>query len=127
MKELLFDTSILIDHLRGLSEAGKLIESVKEGKIVGHISTLTEAELFAGRDSEDVNKRVLLIELLDLFNKIDMNVTIARLAGDMKRKYGVSLADAIIAATSFMTRCKLVTQNTKDFKKIKEIESEKPY
>lgn len=127
MDELVFDTSILVDHLRGIRNATALIEKVKEGSIVGHISILTEAELFAGRDSEDLNRRALLVELLSLFNKTDMNETIARIAGEFKRKYGISLADAIIAATAFILRSKLITQNMKDFTKIKEISAEKPY
>src|SRR5271155_605723 len=118
MKELVFDTSILIDHLRNVQKATELIEEVREGSIIGYISILTEAELFAGKDSEDNNKRALLIELLAIFNKIEVNEGIARLAGDFKRKYNITLADAIIGATSFMTRCKLITQNIKDFKKI---------
>ncbi|EQD63853.1 PIN domain protein [mine drainage metagenome] len=127
MDELVFDTSILVDHLRGVRNATALIEKVKEGLIVGHISILTEAELFAGRDSEDLNRRALLVELLSLFNKTDMNEVIARITGEFKRKYGISLADAIIAATAFILRSKLITQNMKDFTKIKEISVEKPY
>ena len=127
MSELVFDTSILIDHLRNVDKATEIVEKVKEGSIVGYISILTEAELFAGKDSADSNKRALLVELLNIFNKIEVNEGIARLAGEFKRKYNISLADAIIAATSFMTRCKLITQNIKDFKKISEIASEKPY
>lgn len=127
MDELVFDTSILVDHLRGTRNATALIEKVKDGSIIGHISILTEAELFAGRDSEDSNRRAMLIELLSLFNKMDMNEVIARIAGEFRRKYGISLADAIIAATAFILRSRLITQNMKDFTKIKEIHAEKPY
>jgi predicted nucleic acid-binding protein len=127
MDEYTFDTDILIDHLRGISEATALINQVKEGTIVGYISTLTEAELFAGKDSEDVGKRAILTELLSLFNKVNVDEITARIAGEFKRKYDVELSDAIIAATAFMIRCRLLTRNIKDFVKIKEITAEKPY
>lgn len=127
MNELVFDTCILIDHLRGVNAATELIKEVKEGLTVGYVSILTEAELFAERDSEDKNNRALLVELLSLFNKIDVDETIARIAGEFKRKYDISLSDAIIAATAFTTRCKLLTQNVKDFKKVSDINVEKPY
>lgn len=127
MVELLFDTCVLIDHLRGIAEATRMVKMVKEGSIIGYISTLTEAELFAGKDSDDSGKRTMLIDLLSIFEKLDINEGIARVAGDFKRKYGITLADAIIAATAFMLRCKVATQNTKDFRIVKEIEVEKPY
>ncbi|RLE69226.1 MAG: type II toxin-antitoxin system VapC family toxin, partial [Thermoprotei archaeon] len=38
MKKYLFDTSIIIDHLRGVEEARKWIEMVKKNKILGIIS-----------------------------------------------------------------------------------------
>ena len=127
MVELLFDTCVLVDHLRGVAEATKTVKMVKDGFIIGYISTLTEAELFAGKDSDDPRKRTMLIELLNIFEKLDVNESIARVAGEFKRKYGITLADAIIAATAFMLRCKVATQNIKDFKIVKEIDVEKPY
>lgn len=127
MTELLFDTSILVDHLRGVAKATELVENVRNGRTIGYISILTEAELFAGKDSEAERKRALLVELLNLFNKIDVNQSIARVAGEFRRKYNVTLADAIIAATAFIVRCNVATQNIKDFKRIAEINAEKPY
>lgn len=127
MEERLFDTNILVDHLRGNPKATELLERVREGGIVGYISILTEAELFAGKDAEDYRKRALLAELLSLFNKINIDEIIAKVAGEFKRRYQITLADAIIAATAFVLRCKLATKNMKDFKRIKEIAAEEPY
>ncbi|MDE1762053.1 MAG: type II toxin-antitoxin system VapC family toxin [Candidatus Micrarchaeota archaeon] len=127
MSEVVVDTSVIVDHLRNIPKATALIEKIKEGSMVGYISVLTEAELFAGKDSGDQEKRTSLIELLSLFNKVEMTEGLARVAGDFRRKYGVPLSDAIIAATAFMVRCKVVTQNLKDFDRISEIRVEKPY
>ena len=127
MSEAVFDTSVLIDHLRNVGKATELIERVRDGLIIGYVSTLTEAELFAGKDSGDDKKRALLIELLNLFNKIEVDEGVARVGGEFRRKYGVSLSDAIIAATAFMVRCGLLTQNARDFRRIREIKTEQPY
>ncbi len=127
MDELVFDTDIIVDHLRGADKATALIEQVKTGDIIGRISTLTEAELFAGKDSEDSEKRAILSELLTLFNKSDVDGVVARIGGEFKRKYGIGSADALIAATAFTTRSKLLTRNLRDFKKVKEIIVDAPY
>ncbi|MDE1855860.1 MAG: type II toxin-antitoxin system VapC family toxin [Candidatus Micrarchaeota archaeon] len=127
MSEIVVDTSIIIDHLRNVPKATAIIEKIMDGSIIGYISVLTEAELFAGRDSGKSEERTLLIELLSVFNKIDVNESIARIAGDIRRKYGTSISDAIIAATSLTVQSKLVTQDIRDFERIKEISAEKPY
>ncbi len=127
MTEIVFDTSVLIDHLRGVGKATALVEKVKGGAIIGYISIMTEAELFAGKDAEDGRKRALLEELLGLFSKIEVNEEIARMAGDFRRKYGTNIADGIIASTASSMHCKLLTKDIRDFKPIKEIVAEEPY
>ncbi len=127
MDEVLFDTSIIIDHLRGIGAASALISKVQNGEIKGFISIITEAELFAGKDMEDEGKEKNVADLLDLFTKIHMDSHIARIAGSLKRKYDVLLPDCIIAATAFTQGYKLLTKNIKDFQKIKEIRAEVPY
>jgi hypothetical protein len=127
MVDVVFDTDILIDHLRGVEQARSLILKVQSGAISGYISTLTEAELFAGKDEEDEKKRVMMHALLDLFDKIDITSTIARKAGEFRRKYGIEIDDALIGATAFSLNCIVYTRNAKDFGLVKDIESENPY
>lgn len=127
MDEVLFDTSVIIDHLRGVSAASDLILKVQNGEIMGFISVITEAELFAGKDMEDEGKEKYIIDLLDLFTKISVDSHISRIAGSFKRKHNVLLPDCIIAATAFIQGYKLLTKNTKDFKHIDEITVEEPY
>lgn len=125
--EIVFDTSILIDHLRNLNDATELVFKVEQKRIVGYISSLTESELVAGKECDNKGKRKLILKLISIFNKIDVTNEIAQKAGDFKRKYGISLDDCIIAATAFYKKCRLWTKNKKDFEKIKEIEVEEPY
>jgi predicted nucleic acid-binding protein len=127
MSEAVFDTSILIDYLRGVSSSAPLLEKVKSGAILGYVSVLTVAEIFAGKDAENPAKREILGELLDLFSKIEVSEDVAKTAGDLRRRHGITIVDAIIAATAAGLRCGLLTQNIKDFGKVKEIAVEKPY
>ena len=126
MSEAIFDTSILVDHLRGFEKAFNLIEKVRKGSIIGYVSMLTVAELFAGKQLDD-EKSIMLEDLLNLFNKINVDEQIAKSAGRFRRTYDVELADAIIGATASNLNCKVLTANFKDFEKIKEIQVERPY
>ncbi len=125
--KIVFDTTILVDHLRNFNRATDLIKKVRDKEISGYISALTEAELFAGKDSADEKKRLLMSELISLFTKIDIDNEVAKKAGEFKRKYNVLLDDSIIAATAAVQRSKLWTKNFEDFKKIKEIDIDEPY
>ncbi len=125
--KIVFDTTILVDHLRNFSRATDLIKKVRNNEIFGYISTLTEAELFAGKDSADEKKRLLLSALISVFTTIEIDSEVAKKAGEFKRKYNVLLDDSIIAATAAIQKSKLWTKNLEDFKKIKEIEVEEPY
>lgn len=125
--KVVFDTTILVDHLRNFKRATELVRKVRNKEILGYISALTEAEIFAGKDSADENKKRLLLELISLFNKIHVDNEIAQKAGEFKRKYDVPLDDCIIAATAAVQNSKLWTKNIEDFKNIKEIDVEEPY
>ena len=121
------DTYILIDHLRGFEPAKFLIKKIRDEKITAYISSVTEAELFSGKDIKLENNRRNLKELISLFEKIILNNEIAQKSGEFRRNYNIETPDAIIAATAFHKHCKLLTKNKKDFQKIKEIEVEEPY
>lgn len=121
------DSDILIDHLRGFETAENTIIKVRNKEVIGYISSVTEAELFAGEDVKLEKRKQELNEIINLFTKIILNNEIAQKAGEFRRNYGVEIPDAIIAATAFYQKCKVLTKNKKDFEKIKEIEIENPY
>jgi predicted nucleic acid-binding protein len=127
MEKILFDTAILVDHLRDFKPATDVIVKVRNKEILGRISALTEAELFAGKDSAIESKRRLLSDLISLFVKIHVDNEISKKAGDFKRKYGVPLDDCIIAATAYTQNAKIWTKNLEEFRKIKDIQVEEPY
>ncbi len=126
-EKIVFDTMILIDHLRGFSPAKEKIRLVEKKSIIGCISVLSEAELLAGEGSKSQTERNEIMQLIEIFQKIAVDSEVAQKAGELKREYKYPLDDCIIAATAFHENCKLWTKNRKDFEKIKEIKVEEPY
>lgn len=111
---LLFDTTILVDHLRGNERARRYIKSVPETKC---ISVITRAELFAG--VFDADEQAKVEALLSVFRVYDVTSRIAEQGGYFKRDFqpshGTGLADALIAATADVQNARLVTLNVKHF------------
>lgn len=127
MTSVLFDTSILIDFLRKKEKAKDILSKVEAGKLTGFVSSVTEAELYSGKESSDDKKKNAIAKIITLLKKFDVDNKIAQTAGEFRRDYNISLLDCIIAATAFHQKCKLWTKNKKDFERIKEIEVEEPY
>jgi len=124
---VLVDTSVFVDYLRGFERARGVIQKIKAGEVECYVSALTEAELLSGRSCEDEEIRDGVHALIALCRKENVHNEIAQKAGELRRKYSVSLADCIIAATAYLLKCKVWTKNIKEFEKIREIKAEEPY
>ena len=117
---MLFDTSILVDFMRGRTEAVSLVKSAKSG---AGLSVVTVAELFAGakRHTEEREIRELVAEL----KVIVVSQTIAELAGNHVKHFAAShsleLPDALIAATAQQHGLALATLNVKHFPMFKRL------
>lgn len=103
MADLLVDTDIFIDHLRGAHE-------LRASRHRLHYSVITRAELFAGSAPSD-----LAAQLLAPFRELPVDRRIAERAGRVRRETGVRLPDALIAATALERGMSLATRNTRDF------------
>jgi len=119
----LFDTCVFIHHLRGKSpEATQLIRQAISGTYPAAFSIITDAELwYAVKNDSDSHAHRLLLSKL---TRLPLNLTIARIAGKMRRVYrnrGLKLPDAIIAATAEYHNLPLYTTNVKDFQFISTI------
>jgi predicted nucleic acid-binding protein len=110
-----FDTSVLIDYLKGRKDIKPLIEKVERKEIDGIISVVTEAELLSAKRCDDAKEREMIEILLKIFRKIEFNNEIAKIAGKFKREYGVSLLDCVIAATAFKENCPVLTKKCERF------------
>ena len=115
MEEVLLDTDVFIDYLRGHKERVKdVFLRVENGQIKGIVSQLTLVELYAG-DIEGREKEREIVKLLSYFEIIRLNDTLCKLAGKVRWKYKLGIADAVIAATCIETSTKLLTFNLKHF------------
>jgi predicted nucleic acid-binding protein len=105
--DVLVDTDIFIDHLRGAV-------ALKIGHHWLHYSVITRAELFAGTAATDLAARVL-----SPFREIPVDRAIAERAGRIRRENGLRMPDALIAATALEHRLGLATRNTKHFEPVR--------
>lgn len=109
MADLLVDTDIFIDHLRGA-------QALRAGQHRIHYSVITRAELVAGNSATDA-----VNVLLAPFREIPIDRGIAERAGRIKRESGTRLPDALIAASALERGLSLVTRNVKDFSNIRQL------
>lgn len=129
MNKLLIDTNVLIDHLRGFRNATDFLLKVIEVGNDLHISTLTEMELFAGKNISE-KENADLVNLLNSFDIIHVNSAIARKAGELLRLYyynGLAPVDALIASSAIYTKSILVTKDIKHFSLVKGLLTLQPY
>lgn len=105
--DLLVDTDVFIDHLRGAAE-------LKPGRHRLHYSVVTRAELFAGNSATD-----LVTQLLAPFRELTIDRAVAERSGRVVREFQLRIPDALIAATALENRLTLMTRNRKDFEKVR--------
>jgi predicted nucleic acid-binding protein len=118
MGDVLLDTDILIDFLRGNNKAEAFI-SARADRII--LSAIVVAELYAGVKGRA--EREALDALVSLFRIVPVDVEIAKSGGLYQRDYGkshgVGLADAILAATAEAWKAELKTLNIKHYPMLK--------
>jgi predicted nucleic acid-binding protein len=111
----LFDTDVLIDHLRGYEGARKLLLKFKDEQ--NYCSVITTGELLFGMREHERKKTFALIESL---KEVNVNKEIVRLAHDVKSRaraqnIQLELNVCIIAATAIKFKQVLVTRNEKHY------------
>lgn len=114
---MLIDTRVIIDYLRFKGDKSKswFFKLVDDDDI--SCSLLTVAELYAGKsvwESDKAGQELKLV--LSGIDKVSITESMAKKAGELRANKGLSLADAIIAATALELGEKLATVNIKDFK-----------
>lgn len=111
---IVFDTSILIDVLRGNSAALGYVRLVTD---VPTCSEVTRIEVSRGLRS---GERTSADELFRTLRWVPVDEPIARRAGELGRRWdrhrpGISLADLVIAATAEQVDAELATANVRHF------------
>lgn len=122
MIERLIDSVILIDHLNGIDKATRFI--LKLDPTLTAISVITRAEILTGFEESEQSD---VISLLDQYQLLDIDKTIADLAANLRRDFNWKLSDAFQAAIAKHHKVTLTTRNTKDFDPRKHDFVEIPY
>lgn len=114
MKNVLVDTDILINFLRGRETAKKFLALLLEDATI-YCSVITVAEIYSGMKEQEKGKTG---ELLDSLNVIDVNREIAEKAGRYKREgksQSLELDDCLIAASAYIKGAVLATGNERHY------------
>jgi hypothetical protein len=111
---IVFDTSILIDVLRGDTAALGYVRRVTD---VPTCSEVTRIELARGLRSSE---RTSAEDLFRTLHWVPVDEPIARRAGELGRRWdrhrpGISLADLVVAATAEQVDAELATANVRHF------------
>jgi predicted nucleic acid-binding protein len=112
--DVLVDTDVFIDHLRGAAE-------LTPGRHRLHYSVVSRAELFAGNSASD-----LVSQLLAPFREVTVDRSVAERAGRVVCEFRLRMPDALIAATALENRLTLMTRNRKDFEKVRGLRMRTP-
>ena len=127
MNNLVIDTDIFIDLMRGFEKAKKYFEELRDADNIVYFSAVTEIELVSGKECNEIERKSYLLNFLSYFAKVPVDNNIAVKAGDFRRLYGIAFADATVAATAYFMKANLVSRNVDDYKRVKEITVNIPY
>lgn len=109
MADLLLDTDVLIDSLRG-------VRPLRIGRPASY-SVVTRCEIFAGSGVNEDGAR----EFLEVLSEIAVDRAIAERAGRLRRGSRIRTPDALIAATALEHGLALVTRNRRDFEQVQQV------
>jgi len=119
-RPVLVDTDVLVDFLRGHSQAVAFVND-HSSRII--LSSIVVAELYAGVKGDQ--EPAVLESFISLFRVVPVTAEIAKAGGLCKKKYGkshgVGLADAILFATAEAENAELNTLNTQHYPMIADL------
>jgi predicted nucleic acid-binding protein len=113
----LLDTSVAIDHLRGLPEAVELLEKSIAADEMLLASEVVRFELLAGVRKGEVEA---LERFFTALSWVPVGEEVARTAGELAGRHrrahsGIDDADYLIAATAVLLDADLLTTNVRHF------------
>lgn len=117
MKQILFDSDVLIEYLKGNQIVRDVLQDlIKEHAALAY-SVISQAEIYHGlRNEKEENSVELTFTLLQC---LDIDKNIGSRAGRYLRKYakshGLDVADGLIAATAVENDYALCTFNWKHY------------
>lgn len=126
---IVLDTKPLIKLFakeEGWETVQKILSSVEDGEIEAVMSVVTLTEIYYKYVQEKrvdlARARVEALRYAVYVKKLEINEEAAVKAGEFKGKYGVPVADALIAAAAYFEDAVVISDDA-DFKKIAEIKT----
>jgi predicted nucleic acid-binding protein len=115
----LFDSSVLIAHLRGDTRATKLLTGLATAERLASVLSRTEIE--GGMRSAE---RARVADLFSVLTLLPVTDAIAGRAGEHLRRFrrshpGIDLVDYLVAATAELHDARLATLNIRHFPTVK--------
>jgi predicted nucleic acid-binding protein len=123
----LLDTNIVIYYLQ--KQFSPEVENQLDSLVFinqPNLSVITEIELLCWENTNENDILVLNNFILES-RVIELDESIKSKTVEIRRKYKLKLPDAIIAATAISFDFTLVTRNTNDFNKVKELQVSNPW
>ncbi|MBU0568961.1 type II toxin-antitoxin system VapC family toxin [bacterium] len=126
IRQVLYDTSIIISYLRGKPDCKANMEAVRTGKIVGFVSSVTVFELYVGAFCAPNTSESLrdVREIISWFQPpLSFDDSIAQKCAYLfaqlrKSNELIELRDLFIAATAIMFGLPICTLNRDHFKRV---------
>lgn len=119
----ILDTNIVIYFLQGRLPQHTTLFLKEVLRRKAQISVITKIDLLGWEEEESS----VSSDFVNKSDVIQLEEPIVRTTIDIRKKYKTKLPDAVIAATSIVHGLKLITRNTSDFKKIKELSWINPF
>jgi predicted nucleic acid-binding protein len=121
----LLDTSVAIDHLRGLPPAVDLLSGLIEAEEVLLASEVVRFELLAGVRKGEAE---MLEQFFSALSWVPVGEEVSRAAGALAQGHrrahsGIDDADYLIAATALLLEADLLTTNVRHFPMLTGLES----
>jgi predicted nucleic acid-binding protein len=111
------DTNAIIYYLKDDPVTVPILSDIFAGIAPVYVSAITEVELFGFPSLETVESE-RIEAILQTVAILSLDSRIARIAGTLRRTYGLKIPDSVIAATALFTNTTLLTRNSNDFKKV---------
>lgn len=116
---MILDTNILIAYLNGEIEVIETLSSWRRENRALFISSISVAEVLSLPSLSPQDTQKIKIFLSD-FIAIPFDNYLAETVAQLRRKYKISIPDAVIAATALIRNAPLVTRDV-GFRKVKEL------
>lgn len=113
---IVLDTTVMIDHLRGVSDAVTAVyRAGREGQVLG--SVVSRTELLRGAHPAELPR---IGSMFDAVDWVEVTPDIADVAGALAARYRdshgeIDVPDHLIAATTILMGAELWTSNVRNF------------